>query len=421
MSTSPAGFLFRIILAALMLSSAPAVQADEQADKIKKALKALLEDEEGDEKKAAGKKGKAPKIFEPAPGAEFSFVPFSEIGKDIYPSIAISLATVEVEEGPGDPSDATVYGDKGGSIGVLLRNVRKGDRFVVEISADAGFRPSKTSFVIKDSEVLVAAFPKIRYDFDALARNRQNRPINVTFKVTRNDKVLDEVDETWTLRQINDCPLSGVLACPKRNGKVVDEPLDEFSYVFAAFVNENHPWVDLILKEAKDSGSFKSFHGYQGTEDDVMKQVGAIWTALQRRNITYTSIADTVGSKRISAQHVRFLDESISSTQANCVDGSVMIASVLRKLGIHTYLVLVPGHCYVAFALDEEGENIVGLETTMLGSKANVRAAVKEGTSNPEHGLHPNIEKFLTDDPSWVLIDVNAAREAGISPLPYVK
>jgi hypothetical protein len=425
----------------------PVARADEQRDLAKQKLaqellKALLEDDDDDEEdkpkkpkapatpkgeaaaQPAGKKSKkeeANKTFEPAADAEFSFEPYSELGKDFYPSVILSTATIEVDEESDDPSDATVYGDKAGSVGVLLKNVRKGDRFVVEVSADAGIRASKVSFTIKDSEVLVVAMPKLRYDFDLLSRNRQSRPVNVTFKVTRNDKPLDEVDQTWTLRQINDCPLVGLVGQPKKNGKIVGQVVPEMMFVFAAYVNENHPWVDQVLKDAKATGLSSSFGGYQGNEKDVLDQANAIWVALQRRGITYSSITDTTQGKQVRAQHVRFLDESIVSTQANCVDGSVLFASVLKKIGINAYLVLVPGHCYLAFSLDEKGAQLIGVETTAIGSGASLAQAIQAGSTNPENGLHPNLKRFNGADPQWQLIDLNAAREAGITPLPYVK
>jgi hypothetical protein len=433
---------FLMVLLALLT---PLSKADEKSDQLKKAiaqelLKALLEDDDDEDKpkkpkapaavpdgavaasgKKKGKQAAAGKIYEPAADAEFTFEPFSELGKDLYPSVVLSTATIEVDDEPDDPSDATAYGDKAGSVGVLLKNVRKGDRFIVEVSADAGIRASKATFTIKESEVLVVAMPKLRYDFEVLSKNRQSRPINVTFKVTRNDKSLDEIDQTWTLRQINDCPLVGLVAQPKKNGKVVSQLLPEIQFIFAAYVNENHPWVDQVLKDAKATGLTSSFAGYQGTEKEVLDQVNAIWVALQRRGITYSSITDTTQGKQVHAQHVRFLDESIASTQANCVDGSVLLASILKKIGINAYLVLVPGHCYLAFSADEKGTQLVGVETTAIGNRASLAQAIQAGSTNPDNGLHPNLKRFNGTDSKWQLIDVNAAREFGIMPLPYVK
>src|SRR6185503_5020189 len=81
----------------------------------------------------------------------------------------------------------------------------------------------------------------------------------------------------------------------------------------------------------------------------------------------------------VNSQHVRMIDESINNAQANCVDGSVLLASLLRKIGIEPMLVMVPGHCYLAFHLDEEGKEVAALETTLLGSSVTGDATAIDG------------------------------------------
>lgn len=103
--------------------------------------------------------------------------------------------------------------------------------------------------------------------------------------------------------------------------------------------------------------------------DEVISQVFAVWSALQRRGIKYSDVSTTLPSKSVYAQTVRFLDDSVQASQANCVDGSVMMASILRKIGLDAYLVMVPGHCFLGFSDgNEENKTMFFLETTMLGS-----------------------------------------------------
>ena len=111
----------------------------------------------------------------------------------------------------------------------------------------------------------------------------------------------------------------------------------------------------------------------------------------------------------------------IGATQANCVDGSVLLASILKKIEIHSYLVLVPGHCYLAFSLDEQGTKLVGVETTMIGNHASLADAIQRGSSNPDNGLFPNLKRFQSSQQGWLLIDVEEARKFGIMPLPFTK
>lgn len=51
------------------------------------------------------------------------------------------------------------------------------------------------------------------------------------------------------------------------------------------------------------------------------------------------------------------LEISLAMSQANCVDGRVLFASILRKIDIAPALVLIPGHMFLAFQLDQEGED----------------------------------------------------------------
>jgi hypothetical protein len=422
----------RLVLLWLLAVTIPVVRADEQREQMKKAiaqelLKALLEDDDDDDeedkpKKAAPKKTKAGKTFEPAADAVFSAEAHSLTPGAIYPSLILATATIKDDGTPDDPSDATHYGDPMALLGVVLRNVRKDDKITVEVTADAVIRPSKVTFVAKASEVLVTAAPKVKFDFEALGKVTQTRPINVTFKVTRNGKAEDDIDEVMSLRQINDCPFAVVSPTPKKNGKVIQEPQD-IRFMFAAYANENHPQIDQILKEAKATGLNESFHGYQGSEQDVIRQVNAIWVALQRRGITYSSITNTTPVKGVYAQHVRFLDESINMTQANCVDGSVLMASVLKKIEIKTALVLVPGHCYLAFYSNDpaKGGKLYGVETTMLGDKADLRDVINASTFSRPDSLQKNAAKFQQENSGFMLVDLDEAREAGIMPIPYVK
>jgi hypothetical protein len=265
----------------------------------------------------------------------------------------------------------------------------------------------------------------------------QQQPVNVTFKVSVDGKALEEQNETYVIKSINDCPFYVLW---DEEG----EDFDDFSLMFAAYVNENHPWVDGILKEAIKGGMVDSFTGYQSDDpEEVMKQVFAIWNVLQRKGIKYSDISTTTPSKYVVSQSVRFLDQSIDATQANCVDGSVLMASILQKIGIRCYLVMVPGHCLLAFETGEgEDDVMLGLETTMLGNDD--LEPVEDLPNLPEKKLIEGFEaSYLTfsnaieagnaeleehaeafdsgSDPAIQLISIEEAREQGIAPIAFEK
>lgn len=384
--------------------------------------------------------------------AATTFAPWSYTEKDLFPSAIISTATVdwngdeqlaEDKKTEDDPKlrkrDIPIYGDENGWLGVDLSGVVKGAQVEVEISVDGFMKPSKwkgkITKVTKEGEARV--FPKAVWDYAALLKVRQQRPVNTTYKVTINGEALDEDTETCVMKSVNDCPFYILW---DEDG----EDVDDFSWLFAAYVNENHPEVDVILKEALGSGLVDSFTGYQsGDPKEVMMQVFAVWNALQRRGIKYSDVSSTTPSKYVVSQTVRFLDDSIANTQANCVDGSVLMASILQKIGINSYLVMVPGHCLLAFDTgDEDDSKRIGLETTMLGNdelnavkdipsltqKAKLKEfqasyktfsnAVKTGNAT----LKEHAEEFESEeDPDVQLISISDARELGITPIASSK
>ncbi len=384
--------------------------------------------------------------------AEAAFIPWSYTERDIYPSAIVSTATVDwngdeqqaedhkTQDDPGPKKhEVPMYGDENAWMGVEISGVKKGSVVEVEMSVDGFMRPSKWKGIItkvtRAGEARI--FPKAAWDYAALLKLRQQRPVNATFKVTVAGTDLGEQLETYQLKSLNDCPFYVLW---DEDG----EDFDDFSWLFAAYVNENHPQVDRILKEALTTGLVDSFTGYQSEDtEQVTLQVFAIWNALQRRGIQYSDVSTTTPSDAVVGQSVRFLDESIGNSQANCVDGSVLMASVLRKIGIDAYLVMVPGHCLLAYAESAEDDaDLIGLETTLLGNnkltalkdvgKVTQKALEKEFTASLKTfkkaiatgnaSLEEHADKFESEeDPDVQLISISDARDLGIMPLPYTK
>ncbi len=175
---------------------------------------------------------------------------------------------------------------------------------------------------------------------------------------------------------------------------------------------------------------------------DVVRQVYALWDLLAARDVRYSSITTTVAdSDAVPSQHIRMLEETANNSQANCVDGSVLLISLLRKIGIHAALVLEPGHCFVAFSADADGKIALGLETTLITAELetpeeidelldesvdeNMRnetswssfvAAVNVGTST----LVKNDEQLKSGrDDDYAFIDIRTWRAKGVLPIPF--
>ena len=372
---------------------------------------------------------------------EMEWEPMVEMDRQIFPSLIVSTAAIKSP--PPDEVDEAMIGDPEGLMGAWIGGAPDGAKVKLVIKGNGFMEESSVSGKVPAEIGECWVYPKVTWKYDALLRHRQVEPLNVVMELFLNGKSQGTKSETVTVRSLNDCPLYAA-ALDEEGNVLEDAEGEDLSWMFAAYVNENHPWVDEVTKEALQAGIVEQFDGYQsGNPDVVLSQVFAVWNVLQRRGMKYSDIStESAASTTVFSQHVRLFDESVKATQANCVDGSVLMASVLRKIGIGSYLVLVPGHCYLAFDLDKQGEVILGLETTMMGS-ANLKkhdtkkvsaelreqnknneswgsfnAAVETGSANLD-----SVAEKLADESEvqYQIISIAEARKFGILPLAYKK
>lgn len=355
------------------------------------------------------------------PKQDYAFTGFGFDGKELFASSVLAYAGVsdDFDDGSEAPPDVAPYEGEGWSqLGVALSGVKKGDRFRVTVTADRFIKQSRFEFIAETDEAFVEVAPKTIYDYEALGRLRQSTPFNVTYTVQRGDEASKTHTEAWTAHQLNDCQLTGSNYYLTKKGEINANPTVT-SYGIAGFVNENHPWIDGILKDGLETRLCDAFSGYQQGDKEVLNQINAVWTALQRRRISYSSIATSTLSGHNAFQHVRFIDESMTASQANCLDGCVVLASVMRKIGLNVSIILVPKHAYVAVLNEEGSELMFALETTML-KNARLQDAIEYATTGGPESLE-KIHAKLNDpnEQSYQEINIRDARQLGINPIPY--
>lgn len=373
-----------------------------------------------------------------APLAALAWEPFVGMDGQIFPSFVVSTATLRLPQEDEEEEDPRQKGEGMGFIGAAFEGVKAGSRLKVEIKANAVMEASAVEAVADQGSGEYQLFPHVQYRFDALLDWRQPMPLNLAMEAFVDGRSLGVRTQTVTVRSINDCPFA-VLAEEDSD----EEDLD-LAWMFAAYVNEDHPWVDTLTREALQTRIVDAFTGYQAEDEaEVLKQVYSIWSVLQKRGVRYSDISTTAAASQVVAsQHVRMFEETVSAQQANCVDGTVAIAAILRKIGIEPYLVTLPGHMLLAFDLDPEGNRTVGLETTMMGdpdaaapgrnslvprelvsrfrgdaSFRSFAAALAKGTDLIEE----NAEQFESEDAEYQMISLEAARQLGILPLAFRK
>jgi hypothetical protein len=369
-----------------------------------------------------------------ASGARAEFATIEGWDRQLFPSYIVATATVHAQdEKARTAGNANVLGNGSGLLGVRVRSPHDSAGVRVTISSDVILEPSVFSGTLAAEGEEYRINPNLKFRYATLIQNKQALPVDVTYRVEIDDQPVEEKTETIILRSINDCPRMIV------DGKSVTD----LRFMFAASVNEQHPFVEKVLREALDEEIVDSFSGYQsGKTENVYGQVYALWKALSSRDVRYSNITVTAAaSEKVYSQHVRLIDESINNAQANCVDGSVLFASLLRKVGIEPYLVLIPGHCYVAFQVDKEGKKIAALETTLIGASLDEDATEVDELSDVvdedeesedswvtftaafvvgRNNLQKHVEKLKDGKESgYVIISVADARKHGILPIAF--
>ena len=199
--------------------------------------------------------------------------------------------------------------------------------------------------------------PALKWKYDMLRALRTPGAVDFTFTCYINDEEVDIKNLHLNYRTVNECPLSLVY-----NGQTSD-----FRWLFAAYVNEDHPQIEQILTDIVEQGTVNRLAGYQsGGPQAVRDQVFAVWYYALNRGITYSSITCTSNpSSRANVQHIRFFDEVLSTRQANCVDACVFFASILRKLGLKPVIFVEPCHAYLGYYTDRNRKQVALLETTI--------------------------------------------------------
>ncbi len=373
----------------------------------------------------------------------FSWKP--EIGFDghVFPSLIISTASWSNEEGQRrfgkSIKNAEYLGDLNSPIKVIIKNVESGTKIKLEVDLGSIASPSVFEGILTKENTVYVVKPRIAFNYQALLAMKQPAPLNAKLTLYVNDEKVGEKLQIITVRSINDAPISAKVG-------EKDQFINDYSYVFAAYVNENNQLIDLLLREAIDTGVVDSFSGYQAGEQEVYRQVFSVWNILQRRGMRYSSITKETGySDKVFSQYVRFFDDTIATTQANCIDGTVLFASILRKIDINPKIVIVPGHAFLAFDLDESGKKLAFLETTMMGktdlqkydegnrggagdvarllgktknqaSEKSFIVALQEGQEKANKAR----SKLLNGkDANYKIIDIAAARKMGVAPINH--
>jgi hypothetical protein len=346
----------------------------------------------------------------------------------VFPALELSQARRDGAAPAGRREFA--FGDGSGLVAARVRSRHAGERVSLTVDAPGLEVLARVEGVMRLSGRDYELRPPLAWNPAQLRGTDVASRVELRFTLRRDDGADDTRTLTVSLR-----PLSEALYFVRDGFDAVD-----LSWIFAAYVDEHDAVVDEVLGSASKSGIVDKFDGYAGgSADDVYRQVWAVWQALAARGIRYSAADPGIArGPRVFSQRVRLLEQTWSDRSATCIDGSVLIASALQRIGLRPFLVLVPGHAFVGFHLDADGNRAAYLETTVLGAAPPPLPALPAFASDftPDTAAGLDIARFsaaLTlgrrrfnqaaarfdarHRPDYALIDIGAARAFGIVPI----
>jgi hypothetical protein len=276
-----------------------------------------------------------------------------------------------------------------------------------------------TPHVAQGQQADINLLPQLRQQ--AVAKLNDMRPVTLHVKVEQTTPTPNLLyEQTHTIR-LHACD-TALIAVRAKDGSIVD-----LSDYLAAWVTPRSSMIEQLLRQAADHHPNKSFVGYQGVgslaqrSDVVRAQAQAIFTALkQEANLTYINSTLNMGKQPGQVtQRVRLPNESLTAGgSANCMDGTVLFASLLELASLDPILVIVLGHAFVGWRIWRGEDQYEFLETTMIGS-SDFASAQQRGRQQYEDALAKGYFSRGLFDPGGFarLVDVAVCRAKGVLPL----
>lgn len=189
----------------------------------------------------------------------------------------------------------------------------------------------------------------------------------------------------------------------------------EFKYApfIASWVTPHDPLVEEVLSRAKEFMPGRRLPGYEprkttaAQEKSTRLQARAIYQALQRSGVSYVKSSLSFGGNRAWSERVRTPRESLRQRSANCIDATVLYASLFENLGMEPVVLVVPGHAYIGVRVARGSTRYLFIDAALTG-RASFEAAVAAAESGLDR-VSPSEMRFIR---------IGEARQAGIFPLP---
>ena len=145
----------------------------------------------------------------------------------------------------------------------------------------------------------------------------------------------------------------------------IDGKVFDFSDALAWLVDSNNEKLEELAHFIIKNTSRRKWGYHKNSPTEIDAQVKDLYDALSKKSIDYISselLWLSEGNKII--QRIRTPQEILQSDELifNCLDGSILFASILERFSISSLLIIVPGHVIVGWKRYEDVPPIINDE-----------------------------------------------------------
>ena len=170
----------------------------------------------------------------------------------------------------------------------------------------------------------------------------------------------------------------------------------------AGFVTHNDPVVQQLAGWINATGGGLAA---SSNNKDAIRFMALLYTYIANSHIAYQTPPGGISGGKMY-QHIKYARDVLHNRAGTCIDLAILYASVAEAVGLKPVLFLVPGHCFPAVLLPDDGA-LLPIEATMTGH-ADFEAAV-----------HKAMEEVRQARNSGLLYEVNIRdlQNAGVDAL----
>ena len=201
--------------------------------------------------------------------------------------------------------------------------------------------------------------------------------------------------------------------------------------LLAAFVTPNHPSITKALRRVRDSLQIRTgdptMSGYRGQSRDRVRAIAdAVFGAISELGITYTSEPPSFES---TGQKIRLGDDLLQNRMGNCIEVSLLVASIFELAGLHPVVALFRGHAcpgvwLICEWLPVASSDDIDVPRKLVRCGDMILFDATGALSRPPASFAyacGAATKLLAEEGFDCVVDIRAARISRILPLPLLR